>query len=207
MTPDVQRRAFEPFFTTKDVGKGTGLGLAQIYGFAKQSGGTATLESALGQGTTVSLYLPRALAEAGEETPAPTEPRVTEGRGKTVLVVEDQPDVREVIEMFLSDLGYRILTAPDGVAAQKVLAGDEPVDLLLTDVVMPNGVSGIDLALGARRLRQDLKVVLVSGYPRDMQNRADGFSEMIFLEKPFRQAELAATISRVLAGRSEKVVE
>ncbi|MGH7112074.1 MAG: ATP-binding protein, partial [Stellaceae bacterium] len=108
MTPEVRRRAFEPFFTTKDIGKGTGLGLAQLYGFARQSGGTATLASAPDAGTTVSLYLPRAATAA--EKPAAARPATTvSGAGRAVLLVEDQPDVREVIALYLGDLGYRVL--------------------------------------------------------------------------------------------------
>jgi len=162
MTRDVQRRGFEPFFTTKDVGKGTGLGLAQIYGFAKQSGGTATIESALGKGTTVALYLPRVDREIVEEQPPSAEPAAVPGYGKPILIVEDQPDVLEVIEVFLEGLDYRILTAADGVAARKLLESNEPIDLLLTDAVMPNGVSGMDLAHEARRLRQDLNAIRIA---------------------------------------------
>jgi CheY-like chemotaxis protein len=197
----VQRRAFEPFFTTKDVGKGTGLGLAQIYGFVKQSGGAATIASTPGKGTTVSLYLPRAESEIVEEQFPAREREGARGNGKTILIVEDQPDVLEVIEMFLDGLGYRILTAADGVAARKLLESDEAIDLLLTDVVMPNGVSGLDLAKDARRLRQDLKIVLVSGYLHDIDNRAGGLKGLMFLEKPFRQTELADKLAAALGGR------
>jgi len=200
MAPEVLRRAFEPFFTTKDVGKGTGLGLAQIYGFVKQSGGTATIESTPGEGTTVSLYLPRAETEIIEEQPSAIAREAARGNGKTILIVEDQPDVLEVIEMFLDGLDYRILTAADGVAARKLLESDEAIDLLLTDVVMPNGVSGLDLAQDARRLRQDLKIILVSGYLRDIDNRSGGLTGLMFLEKPFRQTELADTIAAALGG-------
>src|SRR6185312_2086499 len=119
MSADVQRLAFEPFFTTKDVGKGTGLGLSQVYGFVRQSGGTAAIESAPGAGTRVSLYLPRAEAAAASQ-PAPVEARrrLHNGAGKTILIVEDQADVRDIIEMTLEDAGYRIRTARDGVAAR-----------------------------------------------------------------------------------------
>ena len=139
MMPEVQRRAFEPFFTTKDVGKGTGLGLAQIYGFAKQSGGTATIDSTPGKGTTVALYLPRADAEVVEKEPRSTEPAVAPGHGKTILVVEDQPEVLEVIEVFLDDLDYRILTAEDGFAARRLLESDEPIDLLASTAWISRG--------------------------------------------------------------------
>ena len=115
-------------------------------------------------------------------------------------IVEDQPDVLEVIEMFLDGLDYRILTAVDGVAARELLESDEAIDLLLTDVVMPNGVSGLDLAQDARRLRQDLKIILVSGYLRDIDNRSGGLTGLMFLEKPFRQTELADTIAAALGG-------
>ena len=200
MAPDVLRRAFEPFFTTKDIGKGTGLGLAQVYGFARQSGGTATIDSALGKGTTVALYLPRADASRTEEQPLASEHEPVGGHGKTILVVEDQPELLRLIGMFLDGLDYRILTAADGVAARKLLETDEKVDLLLTDAVMPNGVSGLDLARYARRLRQDLKIVMMSGYVRDPASRADALPNVVFLEKPFRRAKLAETISVALNG-------
>jgi PAS domain S-box-containing protein len=198
MSRDVQRRAFEPFFTTKDVGKGTGLGLAQIYGFAKQSGGTAIIDSSLGKGTTVALYLPRADTEIVEEQPLSGERTSSPGHGNTILIVEDQPEVREVIELFLEDLDYRILTAADGVAARKLLESDEPIDLLLADVVMPNGVSGLDLVQDARRLRRDIKIIMMSGYVRDPDGEPDALPDALFLEKPFRQADLAQAISSAL---------
>ncbi len=202
MPPEIRDHAFEPFFTTKDVGKGTGLGLAQIYGFVRQSGGAVALESTPGKGTTVFLHLPRAQADPAAEPPSPNEPVLPRaGAGKTILVVEDQPDVREVIEAALSELGYRILTASDGIEARRILDSDESIDLLLTDLVMPNGVSGLDLVEGARRLRQDLKIVLVSGYSRDTRIRAGSLrNSFTFLEKPFRQAELADCIAAALAA-------
>src|SRR5579883_302933 len=203
MQPHVREHAFEPFFTTKDVGKGTGLGLAQIYGFAKQSGGAATIESTIGSGTTVSLYLPRAEAPRAEDEPSAKGAAHPAGRGKTVLLVEDQPEVRDVIEASLQGMGYRVLAAPDGVAAQKILEGDDPIDLLLTDVVMPNGVSGIGLAEAARRLRQDLKIVLVSGYARDEGRAGSVPEEFVFLEKPFRQDELANAVAAAFNGGTE----
>jgi CheY-like chemotaxis protein len=186
-----------------DVGKGTGLGLAQIYGFAKQSGGTATIDSTLGEGTTVALYLPRAQGEAIDQRSSESAQETTRGRGKTILVVEDQPDVLEVIEMFLDGLDYRILTAPDGVAARKLLEAGEAIDVLLTDLVMPNGVSGLDLAQDARRLRHDLKIAMMSGYVRDPESRAGRMPDIVFLEKPFRQAELANAIAGALSAAEQ----
>jgi len=203
MTADVRRRAFEPFFTTKDIGKGTGLGLSQIYGFVRQSGGTATIDSAPGEGTTVALYLPRAAAPPVEESARARRPG-RRGAGKTILVVEDQADVRDVIETSLHNLGYRVLTASDGVAARHVLESNQPIDLLLSDVVMPRGVSGLDLAEEARRRRQRLKVVLVSGYLRDNQGRVPAASGMTFLEKPFREAELADAVASALGEKRPK---
>jgi CheY-like chemotaxis protein len=162
----------------------------------KQSGGTATIDSTPGKGTTVSLYVPRAEGEIVEEQLPARGRDCARGNGKTILVVEDQPDVLEVIEMFLDGLDYRILTAADGVAARKLLESDEAIDLLL----MPNGVSGLDLAQDARRLRQDLRIVLVSGYLRDVDNRSGSLRGLIFLEKPFRQTELADTIAAALGA-------
>ena len=164
----------------------------------KQSGGTVAIDSTPGKGTTVSLYLPRAETEIVEEQPSARERDGALGSGKTILV--RRGPVLEVIEMFLGGLDYRILTAADGVAARKLIESDEAIDLLLTDVVMPNGLSGLDLAREARRLRQDLKVVLVSGYLRDSDDRSDGLAGLTFLEKPFRQAELADTIAAALGG-------
>jgi PAS domain S-box-containing protein len=200
MSREVRRRAFEPFYTTKDVGKGTGLGLAQIYGFARQSGGTVTIDSLPGKGTTVRLYLPRTTSRIANEELSSSKRKMLQGHGKTILVVEDQPDVREIIEMSLGDLDYRILTAADGQAARQVLESNETIDLLLTDIVMPNGVSGLELAHEARQLRQGLGVVVVSGYHREFESQTDNDPGLIFLEKPFRPTELADTIAEVLAG-------
>jgi signal transduction histidine kinase/DNA-binding response OmpR family regulator len=203
MSPEVSAHAFEPFFTTKDVDKGTGLGLAQTYGFAKQSGGTAAIESAPGAGTTVSLYLPRGQIRSVAEATLPEGAGTPNGHGKTVLIVEDQYDVREMIEMYLDGLGYRTLTARDGLEAQRILASGQPIDLLLSDMVMPNGVGGLDLARSARQCRGDLKIVLASGYPHEISIGEDGWSdEFIFLQKPFRPEELARTIARAIEDDS-----
>ncbi|HWG78865.1 MAG TPA: ATP-binding protein [Stellaceae bacterium] len=207
MTPEVRRRAFEPFFTTKDIGKGTGLGLSQIYGFVRQSGGTATIDSAPGDGTTVALYLPRADAPPVEEAAGMPRQGRRRGGGKIILVVEDQADVRDLIESSLRGLGYRVVTAADGVAARQLLESKQPIDLLLSDVVMPRGVSGLDLAEEARRLRQELKIVLVSGYLRGNQSRAKATSGMTFLEKPFRETELADAVASALGEKPPKRAE
>ncbi len=165
MTAAVLARAFEPFFTTKPVGQGTGLGLSMVYGFIKQSGGTVKIDSVPGRGTVVRLYLPRANntpdaasgpVDGGEE--------VT-GGNETILVVEDNPDVRRLAEGMLSGLGYRVLTAEHGPAALALLDSGVAVDLLFTDVVMPEGLTGYDLAEEALRRRPGLKVLFTSGYP------------------------------------------
>jgi DNA-binding NtrC family response regulator len=136
------------------------------------------------------MYFPRADGESVETTMSADEHSTVEVRGKSVLLVEDQPDVREVLELYLAELGYRCLSAEDAVIARRVLEGNEPIDLLLTDVVMPNGISGLDLAQDARRLRQDLKVVLVSGYLGDFGTRMAAVPDALFLTKPFNQKQL-----------------
>ena len=143
MAPDVVEHVFEPFFTTKEVGAGSGLGLSMVYGFAQQSGGHVTIESEAGQGTTVALYLPRAAAEdARREAMGEAIPR---GRGETILVVEDEPDLRQVTVQQLEDLGYKTLQAPDGPLALEVLADNSGIDLLLSDVVLPGGMNGPEM--------------------------------------------------------------
>jgi CheY-like chemotaxis protein len=195
MSAEVQQHAFEPFYTTKEIGKGTGLGLSQVYGFARQSGGTAAIESLPGDGTTAVLYLPRAsgLVEHGRRSPDKQEHRVAARR--RILLVEDQAEVRQAIKTMLDDLGHISSTAEDGVIARRVLESKKMIDLLLTDVVMPNGISGLDLARDARRLRPDLKIVVMSGYLRETQNRGIGLPGVLLLEKPFDQAQLAEMIA------------
>jgi signal transduction histidine kinase/DNA-binding response OmpR family regulator len=195
MSAEVQRHAFEPFYTTKELGKGTGLGLAQVYGFARQSGGTAAIEGASGEGATALLYLPRAgrLAEHGRRSSDQQQRRM--GAGRRVLLVEDQTEVREAVEAMLTNLGHIVSTAADGVAARSVVESDEAIDLLLTDVVMPNGISGFDLARHASRLRPELNVVLMSGYLRGAQNSEIWLPGVLLLKKPFRQAQLAEMIA------------
>jgi PAS domain S-box-containing protein len=197
MSPDVREHAFEPFFTTKDIGKGTGLGLAQIYGFAKQSGGAVSIDSTLGKGTIVSLYLPKSDGRVADE-PAAVPITANIRHGETVLIVEDQPEVREIVEELLADLGYRVLTASDSAAARNILRGDGPIALMLTDMVMPGGTNGRDLIEEARRLRQDMKFILMSGYARDFQGDVGTSQKFAFIEKPFKPAELAALIDQVL---------
>ena len=198
MTADVLERAFEPFYTTKEVGKGTGLGLSQVYGFAKQSCGDARIESKVGKGTTVRIYLPRADGQAvggavqheGLKTPP---------AAVTILVVEDDPDVREMIVGILSDLGYQTLVATNGPEALAILNRDNSVDLLFTDIVMPAGMSGTDLARQASRLRPDLKILLSSGYAREANQWRSARDDFPFIAKPYRPTALGKKLEEVLA--------
>jgi PAS domain S-box-containing protein len=187
----VQERAFEPFFTTKDVGEGSGLGLSMVYGFAKQSGGHMSIHSREGHGTTVRLYLPRAMDGAVRASPQAT-PEEPKGQGETILVLEDDADVRELAVTLLRDLGYEVLEAKDGEAALDLLTGDTAIDLLLTDVVLPGGLNGPEVVERARRQDNSLKVLFMSGYAERVINKGSliaGAGEL--LNKPFRRAELA----------------
>jgi CheY-like chemotaxis protein len=201
MAPETMKRAFEPFFTTKEIGKGTGLGLSQVYGFVKQSGGHVKLRSELGRGTTVSIFLPHSLvaAPSGATVPEPP-PGDVRGTG-TILVVEDDDDVLEVATETLTELGYSVLVARDGPEALAILQSDEALDLLFSDVVMPNGMTGMSLARQARRLRPGLKVVLTSGFtPRDLSAHDIAGSEFQLVGKPYRRAQLAEVIRATLAS-------
>jgi signal transduction histidine kinase len=184
-------RVFEPFFTTKEIGKGSGLGLSQVFGFSKQSGGHTEISSDLGAGTTVSMYLPITGAVPTDaqvqRAPAP----ISYAQRGTALVVEDDPDVLTAAVASLTSLGYEVLTAHNGLAALHVLRRKQRIDLLFSDVVMPKGLSGIDLAREARRLRPEIKVLLASGYPQPLLEKGDAASEFVCIAKPYRLEELA----------------
>jgi PAS domain S-box-containing protein len=164
MAPEVRQRAFEPFYTTKGPGAGSGLGLSMVYGFVKQSGGHVQLYSEVGHGTTVRLYLPARVDDAGigEQRPAASAARAASG--ETVLVVEDDQRVRRVSVRRLKELGYAVIEADSGPAALAVLDREEPIDLLFTDIVMAGGMTGVELAREARRRRHELKILFTSGY-------------------------------------------
>ena len=198
MTPEVRARAFDPFFTTKVVGKGSGLGLSMVYGFAQQSGGHVNIYSEPGRGTTVKLYLPRAEARSPGAA-AEKETELLRGREELVMVIEDNPDVRELAVTMLEGLGYRVTEASDAAAAGRVLKSGPPVDLVLCDVVLPGGVSGLDFAETARRSFPDLKIIFMSGYPAEAARR-NGFSEVngVLLNKPFRREQLAKALREAL---------
>jgi PAS domain S-box-containing protein len=201
MPLDVAERAFEPFFTTKEQGKGTGLGLSMIYGFAKQSRGHLKIYSEVGHGTTVRLYLPRLSAVGAAATATAAAPAPHARGGETILVVEDDADVRLFVVSQLRDLGYRVLEAADGPEAQAILATDQPIDLLLTDVVMPGGMTGSKLAEGAKAVRPNLRTLFTSGYTENSivhQGKLD--PGVNFLSKPFRRQDLSLKVREALDG-------
>jgi len=195
MPAAVQARAFEPFFTTKEVGKGSGLGLSQVYGFVVQSGGHVAIDSAPGSGTTVTIHLP--VAELPVRNPRAGAERRAERAIGRVLVVEDDPEVLDVTVESLRMIGYDVLTAPDGPSALDVLGRESDIDVLFTDVVMPRGMNGVELARAALQLRPQLRVLLASGYPAaalSARNGAPVGGEFQFLAKPYRGSELAEAL-------------
>jgi PAS domain S-box-containing protein len=202
MTPEVIERCFEPFFTTKSIEKGTGLGLSMVYGFVKQSGGHIKIYSEVGHGTSVKIYLPRAgqgaaakaRGAAAEHAPAP-------GR-EVILMVEDNKDLRTVTVKQLADLGYRTLEAETAKAALEMLAAHPEIDLLFTDIIMPGGMTGTELAREARRLYPRLRILLTSGYTaRAMANGFHDIEGMELLNKPFRKHDLAQKLRGALDRR------
>jgi signal transduction histidine kinase/CheY-like chemotaxis protein len=198
MTAEVASRAFEPFFTTKEVGKGTGLGLSMVYGFAQQSGGAMQIRSDPGRGTVVRLFFPRVGAPRVSAAPS-TSQRATATGSETILVVEDDDMVRGYVEGELKALGYRVIVTRNGPAALAILRSPEKVDLLFSDVVMPGGMFGTELAKEATRLRPDLKILLTSGYTERPVEAVDGIGRKVqVLHKPFRRHDLAATLRSVL---------
>ena len=200
MPAEVVERAFDPFFTTKEVGKGSGLGLSMVYGFAKQSGGHVRIESMVGRGTVARLYLPRAdtaRAEAPQISPCRSHPP---GKGETILVVEDDGAVRELVTGMLRSLGYETLEAEDAESGLAVLADAPEIDLLFSDVVLSSGPNGPEMAREARELRPGLRVLFMSGFVEGVE----GFEEPALdgaglIQKPFRKAELAEALRTALA--------
>ncbi|CDN64084.1 Two-component hybrid sensor and regulator [Burkholderia cenocepacia H111] len=202
MTADVLERVFEPFFTTKPDGEGTGLGLSMVFGFVKESGGHVSIDSTPGQGTTVRLTFPRC-HEAADE-PART-PQHDAMRGReTILVVEDDADVRLTVVDMLAQLGYKVITASDGEAALRVLDSETPIDLLFTDVIMPGRVKGGELGRRAALRKPPLPVLFTSGYTRDEIFHAGRLDPgVMLLGKPYRRDELAARIRSVLDAQAD----
>lgn len=198
MSRDILDHAFEPFFTTKEVGQGTGLGLSQVYGFVKQSGGNIRIASEVGRGTTVSIYLPRwSFAGAAIDTP-PTENPANSEDGETILVVEDDDDVRAYVCDVLRGLNYHVISASEGDAALTMLERDRRIDLLLTDIVMP-GRNGAIVSKRARELRPGLPVLLMTGYPRNNAFHQGVLEDNTSLiQKPVTQADLARHVRDLL---------
>jgi PAS domain S-box-containing protein len=201
MSSDVLSKAFEPFFTTKQGSGGTGLGLASVYGFVKQTGGHVKIYSEPGEGTTVKIYLPRLATTPESQTVAKPRHAPARATGETILVVEDDLDVGEQSRQILSELGYRVLSARDAIAALHILEQEENVQLLFTDVGLPGGLNGRELADAAQRRWPGLKVLFTTGYARNAiihHGRLDPDVEL--LAKPFTYAALAQKVRRVLAG-------
>ena len=200
MSAEVAARAFDPFFTTKPIGQGTGLGLSMIYGFARQSNGHAAIESKLGEGTTVRLYLPRHHGEAAAAHASAARAAEHASTGETVLVVEDEPVVRSVILEMLAEQGYRTREAVDGPSGLNILRSDAPIDLLVTDVGLP-GMNGRQLADQARELRPGLKILFITGYAESAAI-SPGFLQpgMEMITKPFDLDHLAQRIRAMVSG-------
>jgi len=198
--PDILPHVFEPFFTTKEIGKGTGLGLSQVYGFAKQSGGTATITSAVGRGTVITLYLPRT-----QELPAPSiarmEPDAVPQRAGTVLVVEDSPEVAEVATAYFQQLGYTVKQVANAQEALELLADDPKIDLVFSDILMPGGMNGLELGHAVRRLYPAMPVLLTTGYSDSAHDSVQqGF---VMLHKPFDLAGLEQALREARTWKVE----
>ena len=203
MSPHVKANAFDPFFTTKPIGLGTGLGLSMIYGFAKQSGGSVSIYSEPGDGTMVCIYLPRHVGEAETYEPgidtAAHLPRAE--AGETVLVVDDEPTIRMLVVEVLEDLGYTAIEAGDGAAALRILRSDARIDLLVTDVGLPGGMNGRQVADAARDLRPGLNVLFVTGYAENaVLSHGHLDPGMHVITKPFSMEKLGVTVRELLSG-------
>ena len=203
MTPEVMARAFDPFFTTKPVGAGTGLGLSMIYGFARQSGGQAHIESAPGQGTRICLFLPRHDGAVDDAALAAVPPAPPAQAGETVLVVDDEASVRMLVAEVLQDLGYAAIEAVDGPSGLAVLRSDARIDLMISDVGLPGGMNGRQLADAGRSLRPDLRVLFITGYAESavMSQPAPGVRPdpgMQVMTKPFTLDALGARIRELI---------
>ena len=204
MTDEVRAKVFEPFFTTKEVGKGSGLGLSQVLGFAKQSGGGVEIESALGRGTTVHIYLPRAEAAAVRAGSSAGRFAVEEALSNlTILLVDDDNAVREVTRAMLEQLGYKVVEAGSGGAALDLVEQGRRIDLLIADFAMP-GMNGAELARLARLRRPALPVLFVTGFAD--RTALDGIGESQIIRKPFVELELAGKIRMALAERASSNV-
>ena len=201
MSTEVRDRAFEPFFTTKEAGKGSGLGLSMVYGFVKQSGGHIKIYIEEGKGTTIRLYIPAPKGQPAAPTaPDPPPPRGTE----TIFIVEDDPLVQDFVVAQLQSLGYRTITASTGVEALAKIEAGQTFDLLFTDVIMPGGVNGKELAEETLRQRPGMKVLYTSGYTDNAMIEHGGLDQdALLLTKPYRKSELAQMVRLALLSGAE----
>ena len=198
MASDVLAHAFEPFFTTKEPGRGTGLGLSTIYGFARQLGGTTTIYSEPGMGTTVTLYLPRT-DEAAPEPPVDREGPAPRSKGETVLLIEDNSEVREVTRQRLEGLGYIVIEAENGPAALATLVSGAKIDVVFSDMIMSGGLSGYDVAREVRQRWPQIRLLLTSGYPDDiLRQQITELHDLRILRKPYGRRELADALRDIL---------
>jgi len=197
MRGDVVRRAFEPFFTTKGAGRGTGLGLSMVFGFARQSGGTAEIESRVGSGTTIKLYFPCSEKPAAQE-PLPVAAHPPRSRNASILVVEDQDDVRQLLSDSLEEFGHEVRTACTADEAIELLGQDSRIEVLVTDIALPGRMTGLDLVRQARELMPDLKILTISGNASESPVRALSLDRLAFLPKPFRPSDLNRAVSELL---------
>jgi CheY-like chemotaxis protein len=203
MSPEVVERAFEPFFTTKEIGKGTGLGLSMAFGVVRQSGGAVRICSRLREGTTVHIYLPRTIEAKARRPRRTVKPQAVEKAH--ILVVDDDPDVRWITSEDLREIGYLVSEADSGRAALAILDRGDPIDLMITDLVM-NGLTGVDTVRLARRTRSDLKVLFCSGYA-DISKFAEDIGGDTLLKKPFRPDTLAEAVHTALGRAAQEAVD
>ncbi len=201
MTPEVVAHAFDPFYTTKPIGQGTGLGLSMVYGFARQSGGQVRIYTEIGRGTTMCLYLPRHHGQAETQTQA-VHPLSANGGGETVLVIDDEAPIRAMLSEFLRECGYLTLEAGDGPAGLTVLESDAHIDLLISDVGLPGGMNGRQVADAARVIRPRLKVLFITGYAENAVI-GNGHLEpgMEVVAKPFDMTVLADKVRDLIDRR------
>jgi CheY-like chemotaxis protein len=198
MNPETAARAFEPFFTTKNVGAGTGLGLSQVYGFARQAGGDARISSTPGKGTTVEILLPLSKERRpSRQTASDLVPLRPAREGEVILVVEDEPALLDLAVESLQDLGYTTLSAENADKALGLLRSTERIDVLFSDILMPGGMNGVQLSVEARRLRPGLKVLLASGYAPTLFGH-DVPNDVLLITKPYDQSKLATQLRAVL---------
>ncbi|HVV31823.1 MAG TPA: response regulator, partial [Vitreimonas sp.] len=197
----VQARIFEPFFTTQEIGRGTGLGLAQVHGFAPQSGGRVEVKSAPGRGTTMTLVLPRASQDHVEAPKVEAPARPSSAQGGMALLVEDDDEVAAFTSEMLKDLGFDVMRASSGEAALKIITSGQSIDLVFSDVMMPGGMTGLELAAAARARRPNMPVLLASGYTAPFTQDA-AKRGLLLLAKPFTTEALAHAIDKARSANS-----